>query len=71
MKYKVTYMARSGNEDDTVVSVDATTDHTGAPVFYATRLGLWGCGKNAATPESAIRMLVQDQATILHMERVA
>jgi hypothetical protein len=71
MNYKVTYMARSGNEDDAIVKVDATTDHNGQPCFYATNLRLWGCGKNAATPEAAIRMLVQDQATILHIAKEA
>ena len=62
----VTYMARSGEESDTVVVV--TKDEEGA--FYATNLRLWGCGKRASTPKGAIRMLVQDMATILDMHRV-
>lgn len=30
--------------------------------YYA--MGLWGCGKMAASPEGAIRMLIQDMAVI-------
>jgi hypothetical protein len=65
MRYTVLYKSHTGVDGATIVKVDETTDHTGATVFYATNLSLWGCGKNASDPEQAIRNLVQDQATIL------
>ena len=53
--YEITFMARSGNEDDALVTVNATTDHTGQPCYYASNLALWGCGKNSSTPEGGPR----------------
>jgi hypothetical protein len=71
MKYLVTYMARSGDESDAEVDVREYPQLPDAPVlYYATNLRLWGCGKNAATPEGAIRLLVQDMATILDIRRM-
>ena len=33
--------------------------------YHATNLELWGCGKSSPTKEGAVRVLVQDMATIL------
>jgi len=70
MKYLVHYMARSGDVNDAEVDVRTTTNEHGATVFYATNLRLWGCGKNATTPEGAIRILIQDMATVLQIDKM-
>jgi PII-like signaling protein len=67
--YTVRYISRQGVAGVASVRVDTTTDHTGATMFYATKLGLWGCGKNSSTPEGAIRQLVQDMATIVSITK--
>lgn len=59
----VTYSPRGSTE---VRTAEVKVDMSGAQ-FYATNLGLWGCGKMAYSPAGAIRMLVQDMATILEM----
>src|SRR5262245_34075643 len=65
--YTVTYIAPGAAEQQvTEVEVTQATDsQTHRDYFYATKLGLWGCGKNASTPEAAIRLLVQDMAQIV------
>ena len=68
--WKVTYLARSGNEDDCEVEVRPTINEDNEAGFYAVNLRLWGCGKTRMSPELAIRSLIQDMATILNMERV-
>lgn len=59
----VTYVPRNGKE---TLTAEVQVDMSGAQ-FYATNLGLWGCGKMAYSPAGAIRMLVQDMATIVSM----
>lgn len=67
--YTVTYVkSLTDHETRTAqVTVSENGSNTG---FYATALGLWGCGKNSSTPEGAIHMLVQDMAAIVSIERV-
>lgn len=64
--YDVTYIPRG---DTKPLLGTVRVDELGPNQFCATHLGLWGCGKTASTPEGAIRLLVQDMATILKMEK--
>lgn len=66
MRYSVVYVPRGKKGHDTAtVTVDQDSyDKT----YTATNLRLWGCGKRSATPEGAIRLLVQDMATIVSIQ---
>lgn len=64
-KYGVTYIPRGGNDRSWALVKVSGDEQRG---FYATNLMLWGCGKTSATPEGAIRLLVQDMATILSIK---
>lgn len=65
--WTVKFTDRTGKVQDTA-TVRVSQDGFDPSIFYAT--GKWGCGKNASTPEGAIRMLVQDMAQILSMTKV-
>lgn len=59
---QVQYRDRSGKNGVATVKVDYSEYDD---VYYATNLALWGCGKNSRTIEGAVRLLVQDMATIV------
>jgi len=64
MKVFVQYTDRSGKPGKTTVEVSPAHDsrfENGG--FYAS--GLWGCGKNSGTVSGAIRLLMQDMATMV------
>lgn len=61
------YVDRAGTPDVAQVSVYRDKWAQGARKFYAS--GKWGCGKNAASIEGAVRMLVQDMAIVLWVGR--
>jgi hypothetical protein len=62
--WTVTYIKRGETEQRT------TTVRMGmdGAQFYATNLEFWGCGKMSYSPKGAIKMLVQDMATIVDMK---
>jgi len=71
MKVFVKYTDRSGKPGETTVEVSPAHDsrfENGG--FYATKLGLWGCGKVSDSVPGAIRMLMQDMATMTSYEEV-
>lgn len=69
MRFNVKFTNFVGQRSEAGVTVYEGSDEFG-PYFYAQKLELFGCDKNALSPVGAVHLLMQDHGQVIAVKRI-